>query len=39
MLVVVILCPIMLQGCEPYETAARAALVELWFIRVEGLTE
>ena len=39
MLVVVILCPIMLQGCEPYETAAHAALVELWFIRVEGLME
>ena len=40
MLVVVILCPIMLQGCEPFESAAHAALVELWFIRlVEGLKE
>ena len=38
--VIILLCPILLQGYEPYETAAHAALVELWFIRlVEGLME
>ena len=40
LLLIMVVCAMCMQGCEPFELQAHAALVELWFIRlVEGLME